>query len=475
MLFGLSGLIMGVLYCFGGARLSQWLFLMNGFLIAFALVFAAAPIFRVGTGAATVLGLAGGMVLGTLLSTTAKISHLVVGILLGAVIGRLIDPVAMLVLAGAGGILALLVKKPMLIVGTSVTGAFLIAGAIQAWVLGRSFMGTIVSPLVPGVLDTSAGLLPQTIGATVFLALAGIMVQTIQHSRERAANNPAGIRLPEEKPSVLRKPSDLTLKATAPLQAMRTKPQDPLGESLAKPAETAPPLETATKEEDDPPLGAHQATWTEDVDLPAGPLSHEEIVEAALSWERTTPIALAALVRFLDSSGQVTARALAVREGVTHTHRLVTGDFQRDLGLGEPLVDPLLLEGAQGPVLLELRVEPSETLEQISVADEAQLDELASICVARDSFRLSDRRPSREQIIAGLRRWERTQSKYEAIVVSVLNIQDEPVARALLISESQGVSIESLTEEAQRTMGIAAPVVGFFQVEGSHGTLLVEI
>ena len=480
-----GALILGILYCFIGARLSAWLFLMNGFLISFGLTLS--PLFQLRTGLAAVLGIAGGIGLAIVFGSAARISHFVMGAVLGAVLGAMIDPVAMLVLAAVAGIASLLFKKPMMILATSVTGSFLIVAAIESWVLGRSVGSMLLARAVSQAAGGEPILSQQAVGAFVFLAFAGLLVQSLSgRLRNLADAARAGAHLPEEKPtirSMVRRPSALPLKPSPHAEGARATGLDPSAQPVAEEAAGMSTVdepeharlsgEVSGAPEGEELLGEHQATWTEDVDLPSDALHRDALIETVLVWERSTPIALAALARFLDSTGTVQARALVVRHGVAADHRLVTGAFQQDLGLGDLLVSPVLLEGAQGRILLEF-TEGSPSQETTT---EEPAEEVGSrqITVSRDSFRLSDRRPTREQIVEALLRWERPQAGYDAVVVSVLNIQDEPIARALVVAKDLGIPLSELTEEDQRDWGIDAPVTGFFQVEGVTGTLLVEI
>ena len=480
-----GALVLGILYCFVGARLTAWLFLMNGFLISFAITLS--PILHLRTGLAMILGVGGGVALAIVFGSTARISHFVMGAVLGAVIGAMIDPVAMFALAAIGGIAAILFKKPMLIASTSVTGAFLIAASIQSWVLGRSFGGMLVARAFSHASGGEPILTQQAIGAFVFLALAGLTVQALTGRLKHLASDARpGAQLPETKPTVrsmIRRPSTVPLKpGTHTQSADDASVERPISHEQPKPDNGTVLLDADGNEHSDEALAAtepeetvgdHHATWTEDVDLPADALSREDVIEAVLAWERAAPIALAALVRFLDPSGAVRARALAVRHGLAPDHRLVTGAFQQDLGLGDLLVSPLLMQGTQGPVLVEF-TEHGSTEESPSVKPSNEIRE-HPIAVTRDTFRLSDRRPSRKQIVEGLLRWERPQTGYEVVVVSVLNIQDETIARALVVGKDLGITVDALTEETQREMGVSAPVTAFFQVEGGSGILLVEI
>ena len=479
-----GAVVLGILYCFVGSRLTAWLFLMNGFLISFAV--ALSPILHLRTGFATLLGVGGGIALAILFGSAARISHFIMGAVLGAVIGALIDPVAMLVLAGVGGIAAVVFKKPMLIISTSVTGAFLIAASIEAWVLGRSFGGMLVARAFSGVGGGEPILSQQAIGAFVFLALAGLLVQSLSGRLKRLADEARhGPQRPEEQPSVRslsRRPSTVPLKPStdtnvkdpgAVSSVASEEPEDPETAVPEDDSEAHVPFEEPGAPEPEETVGEHHATWTEDVDLPGDPLHQEDVIEAVLAWERTTPIALAALARFVDATGRVRARALAVRQGLAPDHRLVSGAFQRDLGLGDLLVSPVLLDGMQGRILVEF----TEGIPSEEPSPEKPMDAWRDrpMSVSRDTFRLSDRRPTREQIIEGLLRWERPQAGYEVVIVTVLNIQDEPIARALVVAKDLGVPVAALTEGAQREMGIASPVTGFFEVEGADGILLVEI
>ena len=480
-----GALILGILYCFIGARLSAWLFLMNGFLISFGV--ALSPVFQLRTGLATVLGIAGGIGLAIVFGSAARISHFIMGAVLGAVLGAMIDPVAMLVLAAVAGIASLLFKKPMMILATSVTGAFLIVVAIQSWVLGRSVGGMLLARAVSHAGGGEPILSQQAVGAFVFVALAGLLVQSLSgRLRNLADAARAGSQLPEEKPtirSMVRRPSALPLKPSAHADRANATGLDTSGQSDGDDAAGVPKADETEHEgasneepgalEPEEPLGEHQATWTEDVDLPNDSLPREELIETVLAWERSTPIALAALARFLDSTGTVQARALVVRHGVAADHRLVTGAFQQDLGLGDLLVSPALLDGTQGRILLEFTA--SSPVPETATEESGEGVRDRQITVTRDTFRLSDRRPTREQIVEALLRWERPQAGYDAVVVSVLNIQDEPIARALAVAKDLGIPPSELTEEVQRDWGIDSPVAAFFQVEGVTGTLLVEI
>lgn len=145
-------LVIGILFCFFGYRLIKVILGIAGFVLGFGLVGGLVLRFTGSALAAILSGLAGGILFAVLAVLLYFVGVFILGAYLGAVLGALLATVlgiftplwVFIVLAAAGGILAVIFQRFMVILATSFIGAYTIMlgvvylipmGPASPWVL----------------------------------------------------------------------------------------------------------------------------------------------------------------------------------------------------------------------------------------------------------------------------------------------------------------------------------------------------
>ena len=173
-------IVLGVFYCFLGYRTIKLVIFMTAFLLA--ALFGGSLCWQLSQ-ENLVVALAGGLLAGVAASLALVLLYrmgvFLVGLLAGVLVAsgfipEMSAPAALAVVAGAGiagGVVALLVERPVLILATSAVGAWLIMGGCACLYYGPRFPDVYTQ-----AIDEVSGRLVLTLGWAVF-AIAGMIAQ----------------------------------------------------------------------------------------------------------------------------------------------------------------------------------------------------------------------------------------------------------------------------------------------------------
>ena len=178
-------ILAGILSCLAGQRIFKIILAVWGFIIGFLIVLVVFPYLMHADALVVVISATiGGIVVAGLLSSVFRLGIFVIGALLGYMLytffissGLLLaNPILLVLISCVGGLIALFLERPMVILSTAVSGAFLVA-----W--GSTFMlGVTVDILKyleqPELLKTEVDAnVYIVLGLWAVLSLVGIFVQ----------------------------------------------------------------------------------------------------------------------------------------------------------------------------------------------------------------------------------------------------------------------------------------------------------
>lgn len=175
-----SLLSIGVIQCFYGYRMFKFILGLTGFVGGGVLAGGLAFTISRNVIVVVLTGLVGGsmgallMVAGYFvgLFTLGAIFGALAGSMLFAVAGSIPEPVVLLLLAVIGGIVALIVNKPMIILSTGFWGAGNIVAAMASLAMGTTDLSTIES-----LLRSGGGRFYTLMLSWLLLGIAGVIVQ----------------------------------------------------------------------------------------------------------------------------------------------------------------------------------------------------------------------------------------------------------------------------------------------------------
>jgi len=167
-IYSTLGLLVGLLYCFFGYRWFNFVLFASGFLLGFPVGFGISLSGSHGLEANVIAGLFGGVLFGFAARLLHILGVLIFGIFAGVVIGAMIHPYAVALTAAACGILAVVFRKPAIIILTSLTGGFSIVNGVFAVATEKNVLQRLFEEAYPGL----RALDPGHIGTVLVLSLA---------------------------------------------------------------------------------------------------------------------------------------------------------------------------------------------------------------------------------------------------------------------------------------------------------------
>lgn len=179
----------GTLYCFLGYRTLKIVIALLGFILAGSVAAALAAWISQGHTVATIAGgLAGGIAGAMALFFLYKAGVFLLGLLLGVFLGlNLLAGVeqgwstwVVLGVGLAGGILGLLLERPIVTLATAALGAWMVVSGLAFFILGPPLLRIVEPPLE---LTETEGVL---IAGWFILAIGGAIMQFVTHKRRSA-------------------------------------------------------------------------------------------------------------------------------------------------------------------------------------------------------------------------------------------------------------------------------------------------